>query len=41
MSRTYQIITLFAKDTLEHNVALGLLGLMPARWNMLRPLAAL
>src|SRR5207244_9475780 len=27
LSRTYQIITLFTGDTLEHNVALGLLGL--------------
>jgi branched-chain amino acid transport system ATP-binding protein len=29
LSRTYQIITLFAGDTLEHNVTLGLLGLLP------------
>jgi branched-chain amino acid transport system ATP-binding protein len=27
LSRTYQIITLFTGDTLEHNVTLGLLGL--------------
>src|ERR1700731_736065 len=27
LSRTYQIITLFTADTLEHNVTLGLLGL--------------
>jgi branched-chain amino acid transport system ATP-binding protein len=39
LSRTYQIITLFPKDTLQHNVALGLLGLMPARWNILRPMS--
>jgi branched-chain amino acid transport system ATP-binding protein len=39
LARTYQIITLFAKDTLEHNIALGLIGLMRARWNMLRPLS--
>ena len=26
LSRTYQIITLFTGDTLEHNVTLGLLG---------------
>jgi branched-chain amino acid transport system ATP-binding protein len=39
LSRTYQIITLFPKDTLEHNVALGLLGLMPARWNIFRPVS--
>jgi branched-chain amino acid transport system ATP-binding protein len=37
MSRTYQIITLFSADTLEHNVMLGLLGLSSARWNMVRP----
>ncbi len=30
---TYQIITLFAKDTLEHNIALSLLGLSKDRWN--------
>ena len=40
MARTYQIITLFGKDTLEHNVVLSLLGLSPARWNTFRPLAA-
>ncbi len=39
LSRTYQIITLFAADTLEHNVTLGLLGLRPARWQMWRPLS--
>ena len=39
LSRTYQIITLFNGDTLEHNVTLGLLGLRPSRWNMLRPLS--
>jgi branched-chain amino acid transport system ATP-binding protein len=39
LSRTYQIITLFAADTLEHNVTLGLLGLLPSRWQMWRPLA--
>lgn len=39
LSRTYQIITLFTADTLEHNVTLGLLGLRPARWNMWRPLS--
>jgi len=39
LSRTYQIITLFADDTLEHNVALGLLGLRPTRWQMWRPLS--
>ncbi len=40
LSRTYQIITLFADDTLEHNVTLGLLGLAPSRWQMWRALAA-
>jgi branched-chain amino acid transport system ATP-binding protein len=39
LSRTYQIITLFPKDTLEHNITLGLLGLDGARWNMFRPLS--
>ena len=39
LSRTYQIITLFFGDTLEHNVTLGLLGLRPSRWQMWRPLS--
>jgi branched-chain amino acid transport system ATP-binding protein len=39
LSRTYQIITLFSGDTLEHNVILGLLGLRPSRWQMWRPLS--
>jgi branched-chain amino acid transport system ATP-binding protein len=34
LARTYQIITLFPKDTLEHNIALSLLGLSKARWNI-------
>jgi branched-chain amino acid transport system ATP-binding protein len=33
MARTYQIITLFAGDTIQHNVTLALLGLSPLRWN--------
>src|SRR6185436_741786 len=33
LGRTYQIITLFPKDTLEHNIALSLLGLRKLRWN--------
>jgi branched-chain amino acid transport system ATP-binding protein len=33
MARTYQIITLFAGDTIRHNVTLALLGLSPLRWN--------
>lgn len=40
ISRTYQVITLFPKETLERNVALSLLGLHATRWNMVRPLAA-
>jgi branched-chain amino acid transport system ATP-binding protein len=39
LSRTYQIITLFSDDTLEHNVTLGLLGLRTSRWQMWRPLS--
>ena len=35
----YQIITLFASDTLEHNVTLGLLGLRKTRWQMWLPLS--
>jgi branched-chain amino acid transport system ATP-binding protein len=33
LARTYQIITLFPRDTLEHNIALSLLGLSKVRWN--------
>ncbi len=33
MARTYQIITLFAPDTILRNVTLALLGLAPLRWN--------
>jgi branched-chain amino acid transport system ATP-binding protein len=33
LARTYQIITLFPNDTLEHNIALSLLGLSKLRWN--------
>jgi branched-chain amino acid transport system ATP-binding protein len=40
LSRTYQIITLFSADTLEHNVTLALLGLSATRWNMFRPLSS-
>ncbi len=39
LSRTYQIITLFTGDTLEHNITLGLLGLRPSRWQTWRPLS--
>jgi branched-chain amino acid transport system ATP-binding protein len=33
MARTYQIITLFPRDTILRNVMLALLGLSPLRWN--------
>ena len=33
LARTYQIITLFAANSLRENVALALLGLSPLRWN--------
>src|SRR6185295_892261 len=33
MGRTYQIITLFPRDSLLRNVTLSLLGLSPLRWN--------
>jgi branched-chain amino acid transport system ATP-binding protein len=33
MARTYQIITLFPKDTILRNVMLALLGLSHRRWN--------
>jgi len=39
MARTYQIITLFARDSIVHNVRLALLGLSPKRWNPLLVLA--
>ena len=39
LARTYQIITVFQTDTLEHNVVLSLLGLSKTRWNVYRPLA--
>jgi branched-chain amino acid transport system ATP-binding protein len=35
MSRTYQIITLFPRDTLLRNVTISLLGLDRRRWNPL------
>ena len=38
MARTYQIITLFSKNSLEHNVVLSLLGLSAVRWNYFSPL---
>jgi branched-chain amino acid transport system ATP-binding protein len=33
MTRTYQIITLFSRDTILRNITLALLGLSPLRWN--------
>jgi len=39
LARTYQIITLFPKDSLEHNVVLSLLGLSSARWKAFSPLS--
>ena len=39
MARTYQIITLFPRDTIVRNVCLALLGLSPLRWNPLVRLA--
>ena len=39
VARTYQIITLFPKDSLEHNIVLALLGVSSVRWDAFRPLA--
>jgi len=39
VARTYQILSLFAKSTLVHNVVLSLLGLTRARWQMFAPLS--
>ena len=33
LARTYQVLTLFPRETLIHNVALALLGLDRLRWN--------
>ena len=33
LARTFQIITLFPRDTLAHNVVLSLLARTPSRWN--------
>jgi branched-chain amino acid transport system ATP-binding protein len=38
VSRTYQIITLFSKDTLVHNVVLSLLGVSRRRFQAFAPL---
>jgi len=40
LARTYQIITLFPKDSLEHNVVLSLLGLSKSRWDAFHPISA-
>jgi branched-chain amino acid transport system ATP-binding protein len=32
LARTYQIVTLFGRDTLLHNIKLALLGKSPKRW---------
>jgi branched-chain amino acid transport system ATP-binding protein len=40
MSRTYQIITLFKKDTLAHNVVLSLLGINRRKSDIFNPLKA-
>jgi branched-chain amino acid transport system ATP-binding protein len=34
LARTYQIITLFTQNSLEHNIALSLLGLSRQRWSL-------
>lgn len=39
LARTYQIITLFAKDSLQHNIVLSLLGLRSIRWGTFRALS--
>ena len=39
LARTYQIITLFPRDTLEHNIVLSLLGLSRRRWDPFSPLS--
>jgi len=39
LARTYQIITLFQRETLLHNVMLSLLGLSGLRWNPFRRFA--
>jgi len=39
LARTYQIITLFPRNSVAHNVVLALLGLSNARWNPFAQLA--
>jgi len=38
LARTYQIITLFANDSILRNVTLALLGLSPLRWSLFKDL---
>ncbi len=38
LARTYQIITLFAKNTLAHNVVMAMAGLQKMRFDPFRPL---
>jgi branched-chain amino acid transport system ATP-binding protein len=40
VSRTYQVITLFGRDTLLHNVVLGILGVDSRRFEALRSLVS-
>ena len=40
MARTYQIITLFSRETIVRNIMLALLGLSPLRWNAVSDLGA-
>ena len=40
LARTYQIVTLFARDTVLHNVKLALLGKSKQRWNQWGSFAA-
>jgi branched-chain amino acid transport system ATP-binding protein len=40
MARTYQIITLFSRETILRNIMLALLGLSPLRWNAFSDLGA-
>jgi branched-chain amino acid transport system ATP-binding protein len=40
LARTYQIITLFPQDSLEHNIVLSLLGLSRVRWSLFDTLAS-
>ena len=41
LARTFQIITLFPRDSLLHNVTLALLAAQPARFNPFVPLAGM